>query len=667
MDTKEKFNRTEVIANAAKHLLEKNGIYSFGMLLTEDDKELGCCYQKEGAFVFVNDRGEETKRPLMDESERWLYDLGLVRFKLLQYNENEMTYLICNPSCENYSSVYYKEWGNKYYIICPNNICLPINMESGIFEYIDKSQYILLTYHQTDEIRNTDLYDGKCHEFYQLDIFFNKRTNEIWECNGFIEYKKYVIINGWAPCTIVYDDSMAVVYKRKEDAVFCRLGKFAYLIFGSSEIVYNIDTKVEKTIGDFDKYDNYEVYFDYLIKYRITHYAKEEIIQEDERDGQYEEWIPEHDVTDAIIYNSNLEIVRELHMPGVYNEIVRKDNKVLIKCCVEGKYFSKYYYDVDRPEYIKHDNITRKTYSVADIVEKQITDDIIIEEVLNSSKANDYASLSSEQIEFDDEDEMFECRIIIRKENEWGLLNDDVYSSITSQCFKHRGEALCPTYLLAIRNRKRHEYDLFVNGIKLVDKGKYSNEHIQVCKEGHRIIFSNNDQFGIIGDGKILVPSIYDSIEYYHDYEDSMSLYVIQDGNTFGIIDNDGYILLKCEYAMIKCYYDWYGNLYILISDDNNNYSWACCDKGSIHIDGIAVPDENSIIRPSWVAREGDGDEEVIVQVNYNIQTGEFGEDEERFRYSKEGDYSGWTDQELRDAADIAYEGHSRLELGLED
>ena len=38
-----------------------------------------------------------------------------------------------------------------------------------------------------------------------------------------------------------------------------------------------------------------------------------------------------------------------------------------------------------------------------------------------------------------------------------------------------------------------------------------------------------------------------------------------------------------------------------------------------------------------------------------------------QFRYSKEDDYSGWTEQELRDAADIAYEGHSRLELGLED
>ena len=37
------------------------------------------------------------------------------------------------------------------------------------------------------------------------------------------------------------------------------------------------------------------------------------------------------------------------------------------------------------------------------------------------------------------------------------------------------------------------------------------------------------------------------------------------------------------------------------------------------------------------------------------------------FRYLKEDDYSGWTNQELRDAADIAYEGYSRLELGLED
>lgn len=37
-----------------------------------------------------------------------------------------------------------------------------------------------------------------------------------------------------------------------------------------------------------------------------------------------------------------------------------------------------------------------------------------------------------------------------------------------------------------------------------------------------------------------------------------------------------------------------------------------------------------------------------------------------RFIHLKENDYSGWTNQELRDAEDIAYEGHGRLELGLE-
>ena len=37
------------------------------------------------------------------------------------------------------------------------------------------------------------------------------------------------------------------------------------------------------------------------------------------------------------------------------------------------------------------------------------------------------------------------------------------------------------------------------------------------------------------------------------------------------------------------------------------------------------------------------------------------------FRYLKENEHPVWTDQELREASDIAYEGYSRLELGLED
>ncbi len=655
MELRDINNRSRDIANAAKHLLETRGICSYGMFLTEDDKELGYCYQKDDSFVFVNYRGEEKESPLMDDFERWVNNLGLDIYmhpiKLLQYNEYEMTYKVCNPSCEEYSSIYNEKDPNKFYIICSNGKCLPINMEYGYFEYIDKPQYIFLTHHQTDEIRNTDIYDRKCYDIYpyRSDVFFDKRTNEIWECYGFIKYKKYIIINGVAPCTIIYDESIAKVYKRDEDALFCRIGKYAYLIFWKSEIAYNIDTKLEKSIEDLDEYDNFDIGSDYLIKYRITSHAREVIIQEDEKYGQYEEWIPKHDVTNVVIYNQSLEVVRELYIPGFYDDIVSKQEKILLKCCVEGNYSSNYYYDINRPEYRKYDAITRKTYSVADIVEKQISDDIMIEEFLNSTKAYD-SYISFNQDLFDDEDEVFNCRIKVRRENEWKLLGENVYSSIVLHCFKYRGETLWPTYLLAIRNRERHEYDLYANEIKLVDKGVYSVEAIKICQEGCRIIFSDREKFGIIGEGKIIVSLLEEPIEYYYDYENDKSIYVIHEGNAFGIIDNDGNTLLKCEFTMVKCYYDWYRNLYILISKDNINYSWARCDKDSFYIEKAALPDNKSIIKPSWNCREYDGDDEVIIQVNYNIQTGEFNEDEERFNNTKEGDYSEWTDEDSWDA-----------------
>lgn len=670
MGIKDKLYIAEEIANAAKHLLERNGIYSFGKLLTEDDGKLRYCYQKEDSFIFVNNKGEEMNVSLVDEDERWLYDFGLFGYKhpikLLQYNEYDMTYQICNPSCEDYCSVLHGEVGNKYFIIYSDSKCLPVDIGNGSFEYIDKKQYVFLTHHQTDEIRRTDIYDRKSCGFYRSDVFFNKRTNDIWYCNGFIEYKKYIIINGLEPCTIVYDESMEEVYKREEEAVYCRLGKYAYLIFRESEVAYNIDTKVEESIEDFDKYDNYEVCLDYLMKYRITSYEKEEIELEDERFGQYEEWIPKHDVTDVIIFNSNLEIVRELRMQGVYEDIVRTGEKIFLKCSVEGKYSSNYYYDISGQKYVKYDAITHKTYSVADIVEKQVSDDIIVEEVLDTMRVYDYY-VFFEQDEFDDEDEIFDCRIRIRKGDDWELLNDEIYSSIVPKYFKYPNVPIWPTYLLAIRNRKLHEYDLYANDIKLVDKGKYSDEAIKVCEEGCRIIFSDKDKFGIIGDGIIMVPLLYNSIEYYHDYKGNMSIYVIKDDKAFGILDNDGNILLQCEYAMIKCHYDWYRNLYIVLSDKEKNYSWAYCNKGDIHIDGTAIPDENSIIRTSWEGIENDGYDEIYVQVSYNIQTEEFAKDVERHWRLKNEAHLGWTDEELRDAADIAYEGYSRLELGLDD
>ena len=645
MNSIETLNRSDRIIKAINNLLENYGICSFGMILTEERVELGYCYQKNGFFVFVDHGGEEVKRPLMSFYNDRFMD-GLLRrvynslgdkyehpIKLLQYNEKELVYTICNPSCEKFSSIYSLK-GNNYYIICSNGKSVPIDLEYGFFEFIDRPLYIFLTFHDFNEIKDDGIIDNRYEEYYSpRDVFYNKKNCELFNNISVINYKKNIIISGVTPyCTIILDENMTELYRKEESAVFCEIGENAFLIFEKSQIAYNIDSQDEKKLDGLKEYDNYDVYFNYLIRFRITSYAKEEIIKENERKVQCVECIPKHDVSYVIIYDSNLDIVKELYVPGICNGIVKKEGELLVWSNIGGEFSFDFYYDINRQNYKKYDAITNKIYTIADIVEKQISNNLMIIENLDYMKANLYSAFFN-QDEFDDEDEIFNCKIKIKQDNKWLFLSEEVYTSIVSKCFKYRDISVWPTYLLAIKNRKHQEYDLFADDIKLVNNGKYSKEAIKICDEGRRIVFSNNEKYGIIGEGKIIVPSVHDSIDYYHDYKLDKSIYIIRDEKCYGIIDNNGNILLQCNYAMIKCYYDWYDNLYILVSSDNMNYSWGCCDKEGLYIDKMAFPDENSIIRPSWESRESYEDNEIYVQVNYNLQTGKFSEDEKRFRY----------------------------------
>lgn len=378
MDVKNNGNRNKDIANVAKHLLEKHGICSFGVLLTEDDKELGYCYLKDGSFMFVNGGGEETRRPLMDKTGKWFYDLGISGYmhpiKLLQYNEYDMTYRICNPSCEEYCSIYNQEGGNKFYIICSDDKCIPIDLRNGYFEYIDCPLFFILSFHDYDEPMDKEIQDNRYESYYfPQDVFYNMKTNEIFNNVSIVNYKTNKIVSGVAPyCTLVFDDNMIEVYRKEESAVFCVIGQFAFLIFEKSSIAYNIDKQIEKELENLEEYDNYDVGLNFLVKYRVTSCSGDSLLHEDETGEQYWEHISKYVTTSIFVYNSNLDIVRELFVPGVFKAIVQRNGKIMIWCSIEGEHPSNQYYDINRQDSRQYDKNTHKMYSIADITDNEV-------------------------------------------------------------------------------------------------------------------------------------------------------------------------------------------------------------------------------------------------------------------------------------------------------
>ena len=94
---------------------------------------------------------------------------------------------------------------------------------------------------------------------------------------------------------------------------------------------------------------------------------------------------------------------------------------------------------------------------------------------------------------------------------------------------------------------------------------------------------------------------------------------------------------------------------------ETSNYSTETlpCDEGEYDSDTIEVvyQDEESDSFEHVETKIEDG----VVRINDDYVW------DGRFRYLNDDGHLGRTDQELRDAADIAYEGYSRLYLGLED
>ena len=135
----------------------------------------------------------------------------------------------------------------------------------------------------------------------------------------------------------------------------------------------------------------------------------------------------------------------------------------------------------------------------------------------------------------------------------------------------------------------------------------------------------------------------YTAPQVFKDKEEMEYLFVVSDGESYGICSPLGKLILPYEYSMI----DMDDDLCIVLErKTDGEYEVGYYDSGK-----DIICHEAAEMKDGVVLLDDEGD---------YIWFG-------HFRYKKDDDYSGWTDQELRDAADIAYEGYSRLELGLED
>jgi hypothetical protein len=156
---------------------------------------------------------------------------------------------------------------------------------------------------------------------------------------------------------------------------------------------------------------------------------------------------------------------------------------------------------------------------------------------------------------------------------------------------------------------------------------------------------------GVIRDGKTILEPLYKEVTIYverkysfipNDDEKKLEfLFVVSDGKSYGICSPKGKLVLPIEYSQI----DVDEELLVILEHNDSD------------IIEVGYYDEESESFKHDEAKIEDG----VVRINDDYVW------DGRFRYLNDDGQLGWTDQELRDAADIAYEGYSRLYLGLED
>ena len=154
---------------------------------------------------------------------------------------------------------------------------------------------------------------------------------------------------------------------------------------------------------------------------------------------------------------------------------------------------------------------------------------------------------------------------------------------------------------------------------------------------------------GVIRDGNIILEPLYKEVTIYEEYNNTFLsnnyekkldyLFVVSDGKFYGICSSKGKLVLPIKYSLIDV-----NENFLVILEQNNTIEAGYYEKytETFKHSELEIKDGVVFISDDYV---WDG----------------------CFRYLDDSEYPGWTEQELRDAADAAYEGHSRLYLGLED
>ena len=600
-------------------------------------------------------------------------------------------YHFCEPSNKNEEKSY-KPKDGKYFILWgdeDNGEYTELkyldfynkNFSEDVFEYVKEENYLAIKYHKKKEYEKTHMSESeRWIEKPRMDTIIS-REKDICHIEVFTYFYNDTIVVYDGDEVIVYDKEFNVLYESYSDFEIWEVNSTSYLLFPSEGMAYELsEGKQIQLISDDNIYWDYvKTYKNIAVFYNIERFQVEDNSYYDE-DGNY--WCDDYNEEDipirntiGHIFDSSFKLLRDFNVIGEINQLKEIGDTIvmIVNSSSIDDNDTNAYYNVNVPNLTRHNNKTDEDFSVPDITFRDMTgfdnqNLVIVRVRVPSSDLIDLTKSTKTQLISE------KCGVYYCVDWRKGIYKKIVeckYDYIKSLPLE---DDLNIYYAGVVGLDDDNKFDLYINH-KIVLEGIYFNRghSVKLIEDGTFIQITNNDEkIGIIRNGNFIIDPIYREIKSFVQHErnyDSKTnitseslrfLFAVSDGELWGICSPSGKLILPMKYSTI----DMDDELCIVLVRDFNPELDDECDESI-----------KEMLDYGRIYETGDYDVEkdVIVTEKANFKNGDILLDDEgdyvwngRFIYLKEDDYSEWTDQELREAADIAYEGHSRLELGLE-
>jgi hypothetical protein len=444
---------------------------------------------------------------------------------------------------------------------------------------------------------------------------------------------------------IVYDKDLNVIYESCGELKIWEKDSKSYLIFPNDGIVYELSEGKEiKLSGDNDCYwHNVMINKDYLVLYTEHRYP---VDKSSYGDRDYENSPIRN--TKGCIYDLNFKLLRKFNVLGQIIGITDYCNTKVMK--VDNSDYNTSvikYYKVDGENITRYDKEDDEEFSVPDMVFSSM--DGYENQNLTIFRTRMY---SPDIINFGYNPHSIVTKCGIYR----GSFSSDYYEKIIDCKYDYIKSLPLKNddnvyYLGVVGREMDNKYDLYINHKLCLHNYPFERGHaIEVVDNGFFIKFADaNGKKGFIRNGEIVFKPIYTNakvcVHILFDSQDNNEkieyLYIVSDGELFGICSPSGKLILPMKYSTI----DMDDELSIVLVRDFNS---ELDDEGDESIEEML--DYGGIYEIGYYDEEKD----VVVTERANFKDGKVLLDDEddyvwdgRFIHLKKDDYSGWTDKQL--------------------